>query len=222
MAVHLERPLMARNIRSRVVAFGRTEALAGMALASAGLIILMGIITAEATYPDTYTTFDNEISDLGATVPPNSIIRQPSAHIFNSTMMLSGLLLIAAAGALLRSQSKSTAVWLGLAGIGVLGVGIFPGNRAPMHGMFAMLAFICGGGAAIASGRSFRGTFGLVAAALGVIALGSLIVAMFGDLTPAMDHVGDGGLERWVAYPTVLWFVLFGGFLLGRNPESRP
>jgi hypothetical protein len=45
---------------------------------------------------------------------------------------------------------------------------------------------------------------------------------MFGDLTPAMDHVGDGGFERWVAYPTVLCMVLYGGLLLGRNPESRP
>ena len=52
---------------------------AGLLLAIAGSVILMGIITAESQYPFPYTTHDNEISDLGATRPPNSVTHQPSA-----------------------------------------------------------------------------------------------------------------------------------------------
>ena len=55
---------------------------AGCLLFLAGCAILMGIITAEALYPDVYTTFENEISDLGATRPPDSIILQASAAVF--------------------------------------------------------------------------------------------------------------------------------------------
>ena len=41
--------------------------LSGLLYFFAGAIVLMGIITAEAFYPSGYSTFKNEISDLGAT-----------------------------------------------------------------------------------------------------------------------------------------------------------
>src|SRR4249920_3465733 len=72
-------------------------AAAGALLLIASVVILLGIITAEASYTATYTTFENEISDLGATRPPNSIIYQPSATIFNVTMIVSGLLILCSA-----------------------------------------------------------------------------------------------------------------------------
>jgi hypothetical membrane protein len=50
---------------------------AGALLVIAGIVAIMGIITAEATYPG-YSTAKNDISDLGATRPPNSIIKQPA------------------------------------------------------------------------------------------------------------------------------------------------
>jgi hypothetical membrane protein len=60
--------------------------ISGTLLFLAGSIILMGIITSEAFYPSIYTTTNCEISDLGATLPPNSVSYQPSATIFNTTM----------------------------------------------------------------------------------------------------------------------------------------
>lgn len=62
----------------------------------AGSLALMGIITAEAMYPLGYSTFYNEISDLGSTKPPNIVIHQPSAGIFNITMLLAGLMSLVA------------------------------------------------------------------------------------------------------------------------------
>jgi hypothetical protein len=32
--------------------------------------------------------------------------------------------------------------------------------------------------------------------------------------------LGDGGTERWVAYPVVLWMTGFGGCLLGMKPAG--
>src|SRR5687767_11614372 len=72
---------------------------AGMLLLLAGVFILMGVITAETQYPADlqYSTADNEISDLGATRPPGSVITHPSADIFNVTMIVTGSMIMAAA-----------------------------------------------------------------------------------------------------------------------------
>ena len=55
--------------------------LAGALSSSAGLMLLMGILTAEMKYPAWrhYST-RQEISDLGGTDPPHSIITSPSAR----------------------------------------------------------------------------------------------------------------------------------------------
>jgi hypothetical membrane protein len=70
--------------------------LPGLLLFLAGSFTLMGIITAEVFYPSGYTTFSSEISDLGSTKPPSILIYQPSATIFNITMLLSGLMALMA------------------------------------------------------------------------------------------------------------------------------
>jgi hypothetical membrane protein len=116
--------------------------LAGALLFSAGAAILMGIITAEALYPAAYTTFSNEISDLGATRPPHSVSYQPSAAIFDITMLMAGAMILVAAW-LVHRAFKRRAVTISLAcyGLGVFGVGVFPGNTAP-HPYVAMFVFI--------------------------------------------------------------------------------
>ncbi len=80
-------------------AIGRLVSLAGALLVLAGCVALMGIISAETFYP-AYSTAQNHISDLGATRPPDSVILQPSATIFNATMLATGLLVLGAAFAL--------------------------------------------------------------------------------------------------------------------------
>ena len=79
---------------------------AGALLVIAGIVAIMGIITAEATYPS-YSTAKNDISDLGAARPPNSIIKQPAAGIFGATLVISGLLLIGGAFCTFRAFGYS-------------------------------------------------------------------------------------------------------------------
>lgn len=199
----------------------RAAAVAGVLLSASGFIILMGIITAEALYPATYTTHENEISDLGATRPPDSVIRQPSARIFNATMLTSGLVILGAATLLARTnEPRRVPISLAFIGVGLVGVGLFPGNVTPFHGISALLTFVSSGVAAILSGTAARGPFRQFAIALGVISLGSLVTAMLGDLTPAWDELGDGGVERWVAYPVVIWLAALGAYLMGRETRD--
>ncbi len=186
------------------------QKVSGALLFLAAFVTLMGIITAEAFYPPGYSTADNEISDLGSTRPPESLIFQPSATIFNSTMWVAGLLIITATYFLYKSCKRFIIIIpLGLLGIGVLGVGIFPGNVATFHPLFAMTTFIAGGVAAILSSRVVSPPFSYIAIVLGLITLFTLFFA--GLFIPIL---GDGRTERWVAYPVVMWLSGFGGYLM--------
>ncbi len=197
------------------LANGRLAAIAGALLVLAGCVALMGIISAETFYPG-YSTARNAISDLGASEPPNSVILQPSATIFNLTMILTGLLVIGAALALGRAGFVWPAtVPLGLFGLGALLVGIFPGNWGNIHALAALLTFVAGGVAAIASVVAVRGPLRIIAPVLGAISL--LTLASYyalGGASP-MTAFGPGGLERWIAYPVLLFVLAFGGYLMG-------
>jgi hypothetical membrane protein len=188
---------------------------AGALLFIVGVLAFLGIITAEALYPG-YSTSQNQISDLGATQPPNSIIMQPSATIFSATMIVSGLLIIAAAYCIHRAlRSRIVTVLLALFGIGVLGVGIFPGNYGELHAIFALLTFVAGGLSAVAAYKVETAPFRYFSVILGAISLLDLFLYfMLGESSPFVAF-GLGGLERWIAYPVLLWVTGFGGYLIG-------
>ena len=190
---------------------------AGGILLAAGSVILMAIITAEALYPAPYTTGGNEISDLGGARPPEALVFQPSATIFNVAMIVVGLAVIAAAVLAHRGLGRWVlTVPLGLLGIGALGVGLFPGTTGTPHALAAMVTFVAGGLACVAGGVVTAGPFRWLSVALGSISLLTLASYMtLGDGAP-LAGLGVGGVERWVVYPIVLWIVGFGGYLSAR------
>lgn len=204
-----------------VAARGRAWAtdlrLGGSLLFVAGVTILMGIITAEALYPGTFSTGANEISDLGGTRPPNSLIFQPSATIFDVSMALIGLLVIAGSWFVHRGFSRrSVSIPIAMLGVGALGVGLFPGNTGDPHAIFAMVTFISGGVAAISAARVTTAPFRIVSFVLGAAALLTLGTYMLLGEGGPMSLLGIGGIERWIVYPVVLWVTAFGGYLSGR------
>jgi hypothetical membrane protein len=145
------------------------------------------------------------------------LILQPSARIFDGTMIVAGAAVLVGAYSLQRSIGvKRVSISTGLLGLGMLGVGIFPGNYEVQHPLFALLAFVSGGIAAILSSKVQAAPMSTISIVLGVTALTALVIAMLGD-TPVMDELGDGGIERWVAYPVVTWVIAFGAYLLPRG-----
>ncbi len=190
--------------------------ISGALLFLAGAGAFMGIITAESLFPGDYTTGGSMISDLGGTEPPNSVVLQPSAAIFDTTMIVTGILLIAGCVCLYAAHwRKSLTMPLALFGIGALGVGVFPGSTGVPHDLFAQLTFIGGGVAAILSYGSLTGPLRYIAAALGTIALVNLGAYLVLQEAWFVAGLGLGGLERWIAYPIVLWLMGLGGYLMG-------
>jgi hypothetical membrane protein len=204
----------------------RLPAVAGVLYSSAGFVLLMGIITAETKYPifRHYTT-RQEISDLGGTRPPQGLVNQPSAMIFDTTMLIAGVLLLAGAFALwLLYQHRVLTVVSTLFGAGALGVGIFPGNTTP-HPYVSMIAFVFSAVTAIAVFKVTSAPFRFMSLSVGLLSLIALIVSFLGDNSPLAKSIGIGGVERWVVFPMILWLAFFGGHLLApghrRHPDRR-
>ena len=204
---------------------GRDASVAGSAMVLAGVIAFMGIITAEVLSPGYSTRQD--ISDLGSTQPPDPIIHQPSATIFDGTMLVTGALILVAAYFVYRSLARRVfGVSLAVFGFGAFGVGVFPGNVTPWHGLFALLTFFIGGVTVLLSSQVVSRPFSYLCVLPGGISLVVLVSVFFYGLMLARPHplsfLGSGGIERWVAYPLLLWVLTFGGYLLGYGSPPWP
>jgi hypothetical membrane protein len=201
----------------------RLAAAAGILYSSAGFVLLMGIITAETKYPifRHYTT-RQEISDLGGTRPPQGLVTQPSAMIFDTTMLIAGVLLLAGAFALWRLyQHRVLTVVSTLFGAGVFLIGIFPGNTTP-HPYVAMIAFVFSALTAIAVFRVTSAPFRFMSLGVGLLSLAALIASELGDNSLFVKSIGMGGTERWVVFPIILWLAFFGGYLLASRQRTQP
>ncbi|HEX6540661.1 MAG TPA: DUF998 domain-containing protein [Ktedonobacterales bacterium] len=191
----------------------RAHQIGGASLLLAGTTILMGIITAEALRPPGYSTSRNEISDLGVAI-------QPSATLFNVIMGISSILILVGAYGVYRAyHSRAVSIPVALLGIGVLGVALFPGYPdSKVHVWVALLAFVAGGLAAMLAVRITAAPFRFISLVFGTIALVSLVL----DETRVLRApLGLGGAERWIVYPTVLWLIAFGGYILGHQPDKE-
>ena len=190
---------------------------AGFSLTLAGFIGFMGIITAEVLYPSYSTRQD--ISDLGSTRPPNPVIHEPSATIFNTTMLVTGAMVMLSAYLLYRRlDRRGFPLALAVFGFGAFGVGIFPGNVAPWHGLFALLTFFSGGITVTLSSQVVSRPFSVLCGLFGGISLLVLLsVFVYGLVVGGpspLEPLGPGGIERWVVYPLIIWLPAFGGYLL--------
>jgi hypothetical membrane protein len=204
---------------------GRRITIAGALLALTGIGILLSIITNEALYPAErhYSTFANSISDLGGTIPPNSFMVQPNRAIFIVMMAVAGAMVLCAA-LLLRGELAQRRVVIGLYvfGAALIGLAIFPGNVAIWHPWIALVCFVSASVTAIMSRKVLERPVRYFAVAAGVVALAATVAGLevFEDVGP-QAWIGIGGVERWIAYPALLWLVMFGTVLMTRRGDQR-
>jgi hypothetical membrane protein len=166
----------------------------------------VGMMVAEAAYPG-YSISRNAISDLGV---------GPTALIFNSSIILFGVMMLASAYFIQRAFSKPavTSILI-LTAIGVTGVGIFPENVPLIHEIVSLTAFLSGGIFAIVAYRILKPPLSYFSVVMGLITL--LALALFA--ARQFLGLGLGGMERMIAYPILLLAIGFGGYLIGSaNP----
>lgn len=181
--------------------------MAGAFLFVGGTQFVMGMVVAEAVYPG-YSVSRNFISDLGV---------GPAALIFNASVALLGILVVASAYCIQRAfGDRLVTALLTLAGIGAVGVGVFPENFGAIHSIVSLVAFLFGGLAAIAAYRLEKSSLRYFSVVMGIMALVALVLYRSG----AFLGLGQGGMERMIAYPILLWGIGFGGYLISSSKTA--
>jgi len=124
---------------------------AGVFLFIGAVQFVLGMLIAEFLYPG-YSVSMNYISDLGATCRTTCIIHQPSASIFNTSVSLLGFLTLVSSYFLWREfHNRLISLLLGITGIGMVGVGLFPETAGIVHPIVSFITFFFGGLSAIAT-----------------------------------------------------------------------
>jgi len=211
-----ERAIKKRVARNPVVKERAKTKAAGALFAIGALQWFLCVLIAEGLHSgfvlptDQWIPYSNQVhyvSELGV---------GSTALIFNISTIVLGLVIICAAVLLfLERRVKLLTACLVLAGIGAIGVGVFPTDVQPTHGIFQALALILGALAAILSFRRADAPLAYVSFLLGVISLGCTI-AFFPYLGSGVNDMSTfiglrkGVMERLVIYPIILWLVGYG------------
>jgi hypothetical membrane protein len=192
----------------------------------AGIILLIGCVQfflavnlAETQFPG-YGVAKNTLSDLGGTVPPV----EPSAIIFNISVILLGILGLASVYLILKSGGcRLFSSCLAISSIGALGVGLFPEYTGSAHVFFALLTFLFGSLAAIFSYRLGLNIpmiiVSMITGLMSLLIILSLFILGSGTTNPMISYLGVGGAERFIAYPVLFYLIGLGGYLTSRGND---
>ena len=163
-----------------------------------------------------YSVANNYVSDLGANCR-TTCTSVPSGYLFDGSIAIFGLLVILGAYYLQRSYHlKPVTAMVALAGVGALGVGLFPETTGILHSIFSLVVFLFAGLAALVTARLQRKPMFYFSILLGLGTLAALVLYIGG----AYLGLGPGGMERMVVYPALLWSVGFGGHLMAIEEKS--
>ncbi len=179
----------------------------GSLLFVGGVQAILMIIAAETLYPG-YSVSENWISDLGVGT---------TALIFNSSIFLLGVMGLVATYFIQREfDFKPFSALLAIASIGAVGVGLFSEDCGIIHTVFSLITFLFGGLSVILSYKLQKPPLSYFSVTLGAITMVALV------LTGSRTYLGlgQGGMERMVAYLALLWVVGFGGYLIGYGEQT--
>jgi hypothetical membrane protein len=199
---------------SVAAALHRNRTLAGVILFLSAAQFVTVIVLAASIAPE-YDFKNAAISDLGSI--------SSTATLFNSSVVAVGLCNIVAGYFyfLMHRQSRLMAIFA-VAGVGAIGVGLFPVARFEIHRFFALLAFVFFNVQVISSGARLAGPMRVLSFASGIVGLVFIALMTIGDSgNPGVfGPIGHGGTERMIVYPPMLWLAAFGGYLLAKPPLS--
>lgn len=157
-----------------------------------------------------YSVSNNYVSDLGANCR-TTCTAVPSAYLFDVSIALLGLLILVGAYYLQRAYHWTPATaMIALAGVGALGVGLFPETTGIWHSLFSLVVFLFAGLAAVVTARFQKRPMSYFSVILGLVTLAALLLYMGGEYL----GLGAGGMERMVVYPVLVWSLGFGGHLM--------
>lgn len=189
----------------------KSNSISASLLIFAGAIVFGGIFLAQHFFKG-YSAKENTISALGQKVDPfNSSTK--SSIIFNSAMIIAGLAIFIAAYLLNKNNLNSFfCIVLMVHGIFTAGVGLVPSTIKPFHLIIALVTFLSVELASIISYNFGSGFTQYLLAFFGAFSFIFLIAFLF-----ISKKIGEGLSERLIVYPTTIWLIIFGLFLLNKK-----
>jgi hypothetical membrane protein len=167
-----------------------------------------------------YSLSYDTISDLGNTACGawnGRYVCSPLHSLMNVSFVALGITMTLGSVLISRYFANSRASKAGLAamaisGVGVMMVGFFPENSvSALHGLGAAIPFVLGNASLVILALSFK-----MPTVLRVYFFLSGVVALFSLVAYASSHylsLGEGGIERVVAYPQTVCLVVIGIYL---------
>ncbi len=162
------------------------------------------------------------------TQPMNWLGSGSAAAIFNASLIILGLLVVASAYLVTRPFSQQPFLgklfWflMTLTGIGIAGVGVFNENLGIAHVIFVRMFWIFAVPAMVLSFKFQKKPLAHFSAALGLLTLAMLILflsAAYGNPSLYLG-LGRGGMQRLIQYPILLWLLGFGAYLIGNSSRQ--
>ncbi len=186
------------------------EKISGVLLFAGSVQFFLGLVIAEEVYPDYRVS--QTISSLGV---------GPSASIFNSSLFLEGALVLVAAFFLHKTYHRILATnFFAMGGLGAMGGALFPQNVSDAHLAISIVSFFAAGLAPFVTLRLQRPPFTYISIILGTVSFAAAIILAIPQ-GPYSLGLAFGTVERIVAYPTLLWVLGFGSYLMRGDPENR-
>jgi hypothetical membrane protein len=178
-------------------------------------------------WPRAYSWANNTISDLGNTVctayggryvcSPHHFLMNFS-FIFLGWSQLAGALILYVASPRGRLEQFAFGA-MALAGLGTVGVGVFPENVQMLaHGVAAGLPLLVGNVGLLLFG--FSRWLPKALRWYSLVAGGVALLALLLFVTQTDPGIGLGAVERVAAYPQTAWLILVGGYLLFREAKT--
>lgn len=190
----------------------------------AGVLYIIGVfqwfafeLVAETLFPG-YSVAHDYISDLGGKCvnPPNNlhcVVHQPTATIFDATVILLGLMLLAGTVFVyLGTRKKLYSLTAAVAGLGICLVGVFPEPTGWPHAILSVILFNALGISLILAWTITRRD---VIRYLVVVA--GILTLFFNWVNALGGTIGVGGQERLLVLSGLLGLLALGGYLTGRD-----
>lgn len=174
----------------------------------------MTVIMLAASIAPAYDFNAAAISDLG--------VIDSTAMLFNGSLLAVAVLNIIGGYLFYRSHHRAWILTLFvIAGLGALGVALFPLDSGGPHGLFALVAFAAFNLEAIAVAAVLSGPMKAISVLAGVLGLAFIVLMVIGDSGDgaAFGAIGHGGTERMIVYPAMLWMLALGGYLMASGDD---
>jgi len=186
--------------------------IAGLLFFIAAVQFVLVAIICEALYPG-YSVGQQFMSDLG-----NWSLAGNYAAIFNASIIFAGLIGVVSAYFIQRVfRNRLFTSLLVVGDVCYVMVGVVSEDISlPVHGVFGLVGLVFGLAAMLVSYRFVKSPLSYAPVILG----GVIILAMVLQASGFYLGLGLGGIERLEMYPSLLWSLGFGAYLVGESGST--